>query len=478
MRKLALVQHFTYVAPITMMAFLWGSMGILQGIYAKYFGVALSTIAMVLLISRLFDAFTDPLVGYWSDRYHSKAGSRKPFIVVGGLLFIISSYFLYVPIDPSNLNPDTTVSTLYFLGWFLAFYFSWTLVEIPHLTWGADLTHTSKETNKIFSFRASATLLGILLFYLVPLLPIFSSNEFTPHTLQFAVIGAGLLMLPALYFCVTSIPKSAVPDKGQTKQKSLWALRTEIITNKPFMIFMAAFLLYGIAVGMWFTLIFIFVDIFLDIGHHFALLTLIALSLSIASLGFWYWLANRYGRKIAWGFGTFCYGLAMLGTGFLDPGQTGLLGLSIVMLLAYGGSASVGAVSPSLLADIIEYSRWKFKSDHSATYFSLYTLSLKTTFAIGGSIALAVAGGYGFDAGAPVQTHQAVFGLRLVACWLPAVAMFAAIYIMAFVPIDTRRNQIIRRRLDRQLIPHSSESDSSHSAKIIIIESVPKEAQS
>ena len=58
-----------YPLPYIAMAFLFGPMAILQGIYAKYFGLSLTTIAAVLLIGRLFDAITDPIIGYLSDRH-------------------------------------------------------------------------------------------------------------------------------------------------------------------------------------------------------------------------------------------------------------------------------------------------------------------------------------------------------------------------------------------------------------------------
>ena len=59
---------------------------ILAGIYAKYFGLSLAELGSITLLARIFDAVTDPLVGYWSDRVRERTGSRKVFIVAGGLI--------------------------------------------------------------------------------------------------------------------------------------------------------------------------------------------------------------------------------------------------------------------------------------------------------------------------------------------------------------------------------------------------------
>ena len=96
-QSLATLVSAKYALPTVAVAFLMSPIAIIQGIYAKYFGLSLTEIATVLLIARMFDAITDPVVGHLSDRFSARHGSRKAFILFGGLLFIISAYFLFVP---------------------------------------------------------------------------------------------------------------------------------------------------------------------------------------------------------------------------------------------------------------------------------------------------------------------------------------------------------------------------------------------
>ena len=158
-----------YALPVFGVHFLIGPLTIIQGIYAKYFGLALTAVAMVLLISKLFDAVTDPIIGYLSDRYHAHTGSRKLFVICGSLLFIVAGYFLFVPGGFDTWETHSHVTTGYFLVWFLVFYLAFTLFEIPHLAWGNELAASSQEKTVIYSWRTLGVSLGSLLFFAIPL---------------------------------------------------------------------------------------------------------------------------------------------------------------------------------------------------------------------------------------------------------------------------------------------------------------------
>ena len=115
-----------YAVPTIGVLCLWGPISMVQGIYAKYFGLSLSVIASIILIARLFDAISDPIIGKVTDNYYLRKGTRKPFIRVGGMLLIVSAYFLYVPVDFLY----QASKEIYFLCSFIAFYLGYTLIEI------------------------------------------------------------------------------------------------------------------------------------------------------------------------------------------------------------------------------------------------------------------------------------------------------------------------------------------------------------
>jgi Na+/melibiose symporter-like transporter len=449
---------------MVVVTFLMGPIGVVQGIYAKYFGLPLTTIATVLLIARLFDAITDPLIGNWSDRYYARTGSRKLFVVSGCLLFVVSSYFLYVPYELSEKDMPYQVSTAYFLGWFLAFFLAWTLFEVPHLAWGGQLAVGSKEKNKIYSLRALGGYIGTLLFFSVPLLPFFDTSEMTPQTLEWSVISAAVLVVPMLYFCIT-----AVPDK-HNKRSNIYSRHSNIhnekidylsafsvvIKSKPFLLFFTAFSFAGIGIGMWVGVMFIFIDSYLELGDKFALIYILTITIATISLALWHQLTLLIGKKHTWGLSLLIMFVGILGVSFIPADESNWLHLLGVMILINCGFSAMAILPPSLLSDISDYAFWKFGSDYAATYFSLYTLVVKSSAAIGSAISLTITGWFGFDPAASHNSGDSVYGLLLAGSWLPNVFALAALVFVALTPIDARRHMIIRRRLDIRDIRHAA----------------------
>ena len=310
--------------------------------------------------------------------------------------------------------------------------------------------------------------IGTALFFCLPLLPFFESTEFSPSTLFWSVVLGGVLVVPLLYLCIKNVPNSLVESASSNlncnvrkpKIKDVWHI---IWGNQPFLVFLSAFFLAGVGAGMSLGILFIFVDVYLGLGHKLSLAYLLSYGVSILAVGLWYKLANSLGKNVSWGVGMLLVVLGHLGMGFISPGESGWLPLLVCMIFIYGGMTSSVTLAPSILSDIIDFGIWKFGQDYAATYFSVYTLVLKANVGIGTALGLAVAGVYGFVPSIGIQTERAIFGLQLSIAWLPALIATVSIAFIALTPINQRRHKIIRRRvalkLDRAKSKYLREGD-------------------
>ena len=417
----------------------------MHGIYAKYFGLSLTNIAAVLLVCRIFDAVTDPVIGFISDRYYENRNSRKPFVIVGGFLLIFTSYFLF---SPDNDN----VGALYFLICMMLWYLSLTFFEVSHLPWGAELTIDAKDKTILYSFRSIGVNLGHLCFYLVPFLPFLDGREYNPQTLLWVVILAAVLMFPSLWLCCQFTPDNHQSYKMGTKivccsRDRMVSLREEFLSNSPLMIFLITFFFYGVAGGVWFSMQYLFIDVYLGLGEYFSLLNIIGLCMGCILIGFWIRLSNIIGKKITWCGGILIYVLSMAIASQLVPENKNLTSLVWVMILFYSSVSAIAVLAASLLADIIDYSTWKFGINRAATYFSLLLFSVKTTAAIGSALGLGVAGWYGFDPSATFHTPEQAFGLRIATFGLPIPILIITLVFIAKIPMNESYHEIVRRRL-------------------------------
>ncbi len=445
-----------YSLPAGAMTMLYGGPQIVvQGIYAKHYGLSLTTIATILLIANLFDTVTDPVIGYYSDRWYARTGTRKPFVVAGGVFFIVGAYFLFTP-------PDN-VSSSYFLIFLLVFFFGFTLFNIPHYAWGNEISNNTHSSTQLFTIRSILVTAGAMAFYGLPQLPFFSGTEFTPQVLQWAVIIAGVLLVPALYLCSGSVPSRFGSRKNSCTTRSLRQdvsssnalveiifLLKSVKKNKPFLLFSGALFFAGLGSGSWSALLFIFVDVYLQMGECFSLMSLLGMSASALGMYLWALIAKRFGKIRAWIIATVFTAISILSMLFLSPNTTAFPLLTLIMVPAFIGSTSLSLFAPALLSDIVDYTKWKYNKEFAGSYFSAYFFIAKANVAIGGAIGLSLAGWYGFDPASSSHSQEAVWGLKLVSIWIPALALLLSIYFIYRQPIDARRHTIICKALARR----------------------------
>lgn len=428
-----------YNSPVAGVYLLFMPIGIvLQGIYATHFGMALTAIASVFFIARIFDAVTDPIIGYLADKSRAMGISRKWWVIIGGVTLIACGYFLYVP------PRDVRVS--YFMFWSLAFYLAWTIFDVSHYAWGSELTREPGTRIRIFTVRGSMVYVGAIVFYVLPVLPIFDTTEFTPETLKYAVGLAAIYMLPTLYAAARYVPNGEfIPD--QDKETILSQLRM-VFSNKPFAVFVVIYILTGISGGMWISLTFIVFDSYYGVSENIAMMYFLGSLVGICGLPFWLKLSNRVGKKSGWRIAQ-CMHIACLSIPiFVVPGEHAFILLLISTIGIFFCEGYRQGVLPSLLADIIDYGTWKFGSDRAATYFAINTLLQKISIGVGAGSGLMLLGLLGFEpTSVEVGDESALFAVQLAFCILPAALILVSLGFLTRLRITARHSSIIRRRL-------------------------------
>ena len=427
---------FAYAAPAFSQTLIHGPTGsVIQGVYAKYFGVPLHDIALVLLVSSLFDAIASPVAGLLSDRYCAGGGTRKPWVLGGSLMSAIACWFLFAPSAP--------VTTAYFLGALLLTYASWASAEVPYSAWMSEITTDYDERTRLATWRGVAMYGGSMAFAAIPYLPMFPTPDFTPASLRATAVVAAIVLPLFATLAVIRVPSASF----STAKRAHGGAWTGIIHNRPLLRFALLFFLYNLASGVITGLLFFYLDSHLHQGRFMAGLFLLALPVSALAVPLWGSLCHRYGKQRAWAAGVAGTVGAVLLYALIPPGTAGTPWLVAVQVLVFLLFSGFPVAAPAMLADVIDYGRLRFGVDNAGTYFAIYNVMYKAVPGIGAAFAIDLAQRGGFDARLVTQSASGTTALLFTFCAVPAFLLAIVVPLLWYFPIDARRQRIIARRL-------------------------------
>ncbi len=185
--------------------------------FTNVFGLSLADAAVLMLIARLFDVVTDPLMGSLADRTQSKWGTYRPWLILGAIPFgLIFALLLYTP-DFGDTGKRIYAYTLYLL--MMATY---TAVNVPYGSLLGVMTDDDNEKNQFSSFRmVGAYAMGFITLLSFPYLQKMVGGS-DAH--QYAVLGAVLGAIAAAMTLACGL---------MTKER-LKPVRAEKFSFKPF----------------------------------------------------------------------------------------------------------------------------------------------------------------------------------------------------------------------------------------------------
>jgi Na+/melibiose symporter-like transporter len=392
---------------------------------------------VILTTSRIFDAVTDPTIGILSDRTQSKMGRRKPWVLAGGLISAVAVLFLFQPGPTAGVWYFGIASYIYYLGL--------SLFEIPRNAWTAEVTRDPKKRTSLNLLIAVMAIAGSLIFWLAPvaLSPWTHTTQITSPTF----IGIGVLFAIVLPMSVV-LGVIFVPNGVEVVSAPLTfkAFAWSATRNRPLRLFAIAVLLWNTAQGATVSVIFIFVSDRLKLANAFAPMMMGFFAVQILTAPVWGWISGRIGRNRAWAIGLAADALTKPLYLLLAPGHALFGALMITVLGAFFGGPTLFAPQ-AMLSDTLDYDLMRSRVNKAGNMFSLYTLLAKVAMAFGGGAALMLLGLMHYQVGG-TNTPFAEGGLTAAFIIGPGLVGLGAATVVYLFPLDARRHDVIRRRLE------------------------------
>ena len=195
--------------------------------FTNVYGLTFADAAVLMLVARMFDVVTDPLMGSLADRTQSRWGTYRPWLIFGAIPFgLVFALLLYTP-DFGPVGKRIYAYTLYLLMMTL-----YTMVNVPYGSLLGVMTDDANETNQFSSFRmVGAYAMGFATLLSFPYLQKMVGGT---EAHQYAVIGAVLGVVAAVMTLVCGL---MTKERLQPKRAEKFSFRqfANLVHNKPWL---------------------------------------------------------------------------------------------------------------------------------------------------------------------------------------------------------------------------------------------------
>lgn len=429
-------------------------------IYSIALGVSPALIGVALMIPRLWDAFSDPVMGCISDNFRSRWGRRRPLILLGSVLLCVTFPLLWTP------NPSWGQSGLftYFLVMLIGYYTAYTIWGVPWNALGFEMTPDYNERTRVQAWRAGfATAAGLYISWTYKLCFLFNKNE---------VIGARYVgLLIGLILLITGsasafVCRERVETQVQKKIKLIPAFVTTL-KNRPFLLAcgtVALFILGVILVqpmAIYVNIYYVFQN---STSARAAASTVTGLGgmlgaiLGLISIPGISWLATHWGKKQ-----TLMLGLVTTAASFLSQYWTFCPDHPWLQLVSYGlkspSIAFIWLILPSMVADVCDVDELGTGLRREGMYSAVYTWMIK----IGVSIGLVFSGfvltlsGIKTGMGIHSQSSQSILILRILFSLVPFICTLGAAWLIYRYPLTEKKMTEVKAQIDQMKTARESE---------------------
>lgn len=399
--------------------------------YVVDLGLGLAAVGIVMFAMRLWDVFTDPLIGILSDKTSPRLGRRRLWVAMGIPVAMAGAWAIFSP--PQNAG----IPYLLFAGMML--HLGWTMVMLPYQAWGAELSADYHTRSRIAAAREVFVIIGTVV--AGGLIAAAASQDARTDALRLVglilVVGLPIAGLPLLL---------RVPDRPPPVQRTRmhWRQGLKVIAaNAPFRRLLLSWVLNGTANGLPATLFLLFVGEIISAPDQSEYFLLAYFSMSVAGMPLWLWLARRHGKHRVW-CGAMIWGCGWFALApFLGPGDTVLYGaLCLGTGLALGADLALPA---SMQADVVDVDTAEAGQSRAGIYFALWGMATKLSLALAVGIAFPLLDVAGFDPDTGGETGTWV--LVMLYGVVPIVFKLAAIAVMWRFPLTASAQAALRNKI-------------------------------
>jgi GPH family glycoside/pentoside/hexuronide:cation symporter len=394
--------------------------------YAQTTGIDLALVGTIFMIARLWNAVTDPVIGTLSDRTESRFGRRKPWIAVGGVLFVLSAAAVFMP--GARVTAPQLLLSLFGL------YLGWSMVSTPLYAWSGDLSGEYHQRTRIQTYLQTTTALGLVLVLLIP-----TALDWLGHPspaekiapMGWFVILAAAAGAPSVLLFFREQPHPR-PPRSTAGIGAIWQVLSDPLVVRV----MGSDFFVALGQGFRSGLFVFFVSAYMGLPQWAGLLYLIQFAFGVLAGPIWLRIGYRLGKHRTVVLGELTQILVNLALLPLAPGDLGpVIALTMIQGLSQG---SGNLMLRAIVADVADAHRLRTGEERSGLLFSIFNVTTNAGLGVAVGIAFPILSWLGFSAGGH-NAPAALRSLHLLFALGPAFGHAVSALLIRRFPLDEAR---------------------------------------
>lgn len=435
-----------------------GSFNIVNFLYPGFLaltvGISPFWISFVVLVARIWDAITDPLMGFISDRTQSRLGKRRIYLVIASPLVLASMYLMFFPFQ---INSEI-LRVIAVLTSYLVFATVQTMVMIPYYSLSSQIAKDYQQRASYNSYRLGFSIFSSILCVAVPGIIV---GMFDDAAIGYQVMSISFGTLFGLSVLVSGL--FAREEITTTTAQNTFSIKELVkpLQLRPFRQYLGMFLVLQMAMAIMSGLFFFYADFYLarDLtaageGNIIGLISAaLMFSMQIVALPIYLKMIEKHSKTYAYRVGAIVWIIAALAL-LLVPANTEpwiIFPLAAIMGLGISGP---GLVPHTMYGDVVDVGQLHFGERLDGQMSGFTNFINKVAQAIGLALIMLVIGFYGFQeqipGGAPItaQPDSAVNAIRYVLAFAPLLLMGIGIYISYRYKVSAKKQAEVLASLE------------------------------
>ena len=411
--------------------------------YTDVFGIPAAAAGTMFLVTRIWDAVNDPIMGMIADRTKSRWGKFRPYLLFLALPFAVVGILTF-----TTPGFDSTGKLIYAYVTYSLLMMLYTAVNVPYSALMAVITPNSLERTELSSFRFVAAFTGGLIVQAVTMTLVeYFGNGNEAVGWQWA-IGC-LSGLAAVLFIITFLTTEERVHPPATQQTDFKLDLRELFTNKPWLLIAGAtvfqltfMVMRNSSIVYYFkyyvkdqTLNLIGYNVDLSFGVFSSSFMMIGSFATILGAILTKWISNKIDKKNTYSWFMMASAVLCALFSLLEPTDVLLIFIFNILISFLWGPVSV--LQWAMYTDTADYNEWKNGRRATGLIMSASLFALKLGLTLGGAIVGWILAYYGFIANQD-QASETMTGIVLLMSVFPAIFGFIGGIMMLFYPLNNK----------------------------------------